>query len=108
MANLIWSRVDGDRGAQITVIFGDGNTHNIADSHPSFREISVELATADEGYEDRVRELIDPSAAITRRFKNLTERVTTDGHHVYFDGDPIRNALSEELIRIIRFENGEE
>lgn len=108
MANLIWSRVDGDRGAQITVIFGDGNTHNIADSHPSFREISVELATADEGYEDRVRELIDPSAAITRRFKNLTERVTTDGHHVYFDGDPIRNALSEALIRIIRFENGEE
>ena len=108
MANLIWSRVDGDRGAQITVIFGDGNTHNIADSHPSFREISVELATADEGYEDRVRELIDPSSAITRRFKNLTERVTTDGHHVYFDGDPIRNALSEALIRIIRFENGEE
>lgn len=102
---ITWSKIDSDNGPSLTIIFEDGKIQNIPGSHPNFKKILVEFAKEEDGYEEVVRELADTITSIKNKLQRLSERFTTDGSQLFFDGDPIVSALSTYIIRLVKAEN---
>lgn len=103
---LLWSRSESDEnGPSLSIFFEDGTTLNLTDSHPKFGEITVKLALAEEGYEEEVRDLADTVSAIQKRFRKLSERVSSNGHKILMDGDPIDETLSDFIIKLLNAES---
>lgn len=100
--STIWSRIDGPNGPSLSVIFSNGEVVPITKEHPSFKEISKKLV--DEAPEEEIRALINPVKAIAARFERLSERVTTDGTNLFFDGDVLHDSLSDHILKLRRFE----
>ena len=65
--------------------------------HPNFETI-VAKAAADE---DLTAELFDVGRAVAERFRHLSDRVTVRGGTVYLDGDPVDNALTQQVVRFL-------
>jgi len=97
-----YSITSGDSGEQASIFFTDGTTETVNDSHPNFPEIVGALISKPEGYEEIVYELANIPATVARKFQDLSDRVTTDGTDIFFDGDPVHNALSQEIIKRLR------
>lgn len=97
-----YSITSGDSGEQASIFFTDGSTETVNDRHPNFAEIIGALVSKPEGYEQSVYDLANISATVARKFQDLSDRVTTDGTDIFFDGDPIHNALSQEIIKRLR------
>lgn len=100
--SLIWSRIDGPNGPSLSVVFPNGEVVPIRKNHASFKEITKKLV--EEAPEEEVRALINPVSSIANRFRRLSERVTTDGENLFFDGDVLHDSLADHIIKLIKLE----
>src|SRR5687768_5261716 len=66
-------------------------------SHPNFEQI-VEGVQADD---PSVLDLFDLSQAVARQFERLTRRFSVANGRLYFDGDEVHNALSNQVVRFL-------
>ena len=82
----------------------DGNLYVAEGSHPNFSRIID--AVVNGGDESQIADLFDVSAALTKQFNSLSERVTFSNGSVYFDGDVVDNSLSDQITRFM--EQGED
>lgn len=103
----------GEGDESIVIIASDGDTRVLNANHPNFYKVWEALTTGfpDEVYSDDytnsegVEEawLLDQAGNIlvsaSKQIVHLSERITCDGHEVFFDGDPINTNLSRHLLR---------
>lgn len=97
-----FSLTEGDNGSQVSIIFSDGTSENISDQHQNFDSIVSALINKPEGYAAVVYDLANIPKTIGRKFRTLSDRVTTDGSEVYFDGDPIDGSLAQYILKLLR------
>lgn len=97
-----FSLTEGDNGSQVSIIFSDGTSENISDQHQNFESIVSALINKPEGYAAVVYDLANIPKTIGRKFRTLSDRVTTDGSEVYFDGDPIDGSLAQYILKLLR------
>lgn len=101
--SLIWSRTEAHGRTSITVIFSNGDVVTVGNENPNLPAITLKLATPGTP-ENEIRELINPAAAIAQRFRNLSDRITTDGNNIFLDGDVIHDSLADYILRLVRLE----
>jgi len=97
-----FSHTEGDNGAQVSIVFSDGTAETVTDQHSNFVTIVQALITKPAGYAATVYDLVNVAKTVSRKFKNLSPRVTTDGSELFFDGDPIDNSLGKFILKLLR------
>jgi hypothetical protein len=80
----------------ITVVH-DGEMYVASQEHPNWTRI-VEGVLADDL---SVVDLFDVSKTVARVFEELSERVAVQNGRVYFDGDELNNALTQQIVRFL-------
>lgn len=77
--------------------FIDGEMYSATDSHPNFARIQEMCQNGDES----VVAFFDLSHTAQERFRRLSERVSVSNGNIYFDGEVVNNALTEQVVRFI-------
>jgi hypothetical protein len=90
--------VQDENGATVAALI-DGELFTATDRHTGFQTILAALREGQAG--SIIRDLFDATQAVARRFEALSERVTLAGGRLFFDGDPIDNALTDQVLRFI-------
>lgn len=90
-----YNLVSDGTNASVTV-FEDGNMLVANSDNPNWDAI-IEALLNDEP----VNDLITLTTAVAKKFERLTTRVSVNGNQVYFDGDPVNNALTEQIVRFL-------
>lgn len=101
MSDLHYSLISNDAGKNITVFY-QGEVYAATDTHANWEAIKAGAENDDVSIVD----LFDLSQTASKRFERLSERVTVNNGHVYFDGVAVNNTLTNQVVRFI--ENGEE
>lgn len=99
---ITYTITGSDNGTQAAVVFGDGQTKTISDTHSNFKLIKGLLEDKPEGYAAKVHELVNVVNTLNKRFQSLSPRVTTDGSDLFFDGDAIDGSLSKYILKLHR------
>ena len=102
---VTYTLTEGDNGSQVSVLFSeDGVTSpkTITDQHPNFEAVVDALRSKREGYAALVQELVSISDSVSRKFRSLSSRVTTDGANIFFDGDPVHEVIEREILKRLR------
>lgn len=98
-----YSIISNDRGESILVFFADGTSRTISTSHTNYKKIKTLLLDNGETTDESVvRDLIDVAAQVGSTLKALSERVSYDGTNLFFDGDPLHNAIAAHILRMVR------
>jgi len=97
-----YSLTEGDNGAQVSIVFSDGTAETVTDKHANFQSIVQALINKPEGYGPVVYDLANIAKTVGRKFRNLSDRVTTDGAELFFDGDAIDGTLSQFILKLLR------
>lgn len=100
--SLIWSRTDGPNGPSVSVVFSDGDVRIIGKENPSLALITQKLALG--ALEEEILALVNPAPIIIERFKNLSDRITTNGSNLFLDGDIMNGGLSSHILNLLRLE----
>lgn len=92
----VFSLSGDDKGKTLAIIFNDGSTEIISESHVSFKAL---LNAFLEGGKDEVEilELTQVVETIQKKLTALSERVSILGNSVFFDGDEIDGHLIEVI-----------
>lgn len=101
MPEISYSLISNDGGKNITV-FHNGQMYAATDTHPNWTAIKAGAENDDPS----VIDLFDIGATAQARFERLSDRVTVRSGNVFFDNQPVSNALTEQVVRFI--ENGYE
>lgn len=94
MSNIKYNLVTVGDEANLTA-FIDGEMYTASSEHPNFKAIVAAVVEDD----PEAADLFDIEKAVSARFERLTERVTLNNGVVYFDGDAMNNALTDEIVR---------
>jgi len=97
-----YSLVSGDNGEQVSIVFSNGESETVTDKHANFQSIVQALISKPAGYGPVVYDLANIAKTVGRKFRNLSERVTTDGSELYFDGDAIDGSLASFILKLLR------
>lgn len=81
----------------VSVYDSDGQPHIATDEHPNFRAIVALLLEDDQ--DESVLDLFDVSRAISAKLERLTDRISVANGVVYFDGDPVNDTISGQILR---------
>lgn len=84
--------------ATLTVYLEDGSIVTASDSHPAYK--AMVIAAMDNAL-DKVRELHDAVTTVATKFQRLTRQITVRNRCLYFDGDPIDNSLTKQIVRFM-------
>lgn len=89
----------------LSIIYGNGDTATIPETHGRFDElVSLLLSGAEDG---EVSELVDLMLAVSKKLEQLSERVSIKGRTILFDGDPLRGELADVLVDLHEAGNAE-
>lgn len=95
-ARIISERTNGEK--TLTVFLPEGPLV-VPGDHPNFDAL---IASADGGAApDQIKDQADLSRAVAQKFDALTRRVSVANGVVYFDGDPVHNALAKHIVRAL-------
>lgn len=97
-----YSLVSGDNGEQVSIVFSNGESETVTDKHANFQAIVQALISKPAGYGPVVYDLSNIAKTVGRKFRNLSDRVTTDGSELYFDGDAIDGSLASFILKLLR------
>ena len=104
-----WNMTLSD-GEQSIVVFLPDENKTVSDKHPNFRELLKFLANLD-GDEDNddesfetILELTNIATSVSQKLTRLSERISTDGSNVYFDGDALDSSVAAFLLKALRAE----
>lgn len=89
-------------GRKSATLFHDGNLYVADETHPNWAGIEAGLRAGD----PKVVDQFDVSRAVTTRFEKYSDRVSVANGRVFFDGDPVDNALTQQIIEFL--ETGED
>lgn len=81
----------------LTVLHGGSAYVATSETHPNFNDL-VQKALADDA---SVVNDFTVEKAVQERFEALSERVSVAGGQVYFDGDVVNDALTEQILRFV-------
>lgn len=98
--NVVW---DDGEASSVTVFDGTPGGTVATKDHPNFSRI---LATLQKGGTHNVADLFDIAKPLANKFAQLSERVSVGDGMIYFDHDPVDNALTEAILRF--YEQGNE
>lgn len=98
MAHFTITSDDEFSGA--TVIFNDGTTQVIGSDNANYGKVVAGLLGGNLTDEELL-ELISPFELIYKKLTKLSERVSRKGMRLFFDGDPVANALAQHIIKIM-------
>lgn len=90
-----YNLVSDGTNASVTV-FEDGDMLVANSDNPNWDAILEALLN-----DEPVADLITLTKAVAKKFERLTTRVSVNGDQVYFDGDPVDNALTEQIVRFL-------
>lgn len=93
---------DGDRS--LTIFLPGEHPITVQDDHPNFERLvalTESPGSGTDGDAKYVRELADLSVAVATRFEKLSERVSVADGRVYFDGDPVDDAITRQIVRAL-------
>lgn len=98
---MLYTKVSNNEDANIAVFLPGRPLPLVAhSSHPNWDEI-IEQVEADD--EDGLVELFDLAEAAAVKFREaLSDRVSVDNGTVYLDGDPVDNALTNQVLRFLQ------
>ena len=82
---------------QNLTVFYNGEMYVAAETHANFQRILEGVQNGDES----AIELFDVSRTAQKRFDRLSERVTIASGKIYFDGEPVDNALTQQVVRFV-------
>lgn len=86
-----------DKGQTLVVVYDDGDTVTVPDSHKNFDAI-IDLWRSKDYEEEDIRKLVNNLHEIGKRLSAITERVSVAPYGVFFDGDPLRGELADFLL----------
>lgn len=89
--------ISGNNEGSTITVYEDGKTFTANSDHPNY-EIIVRQAV-DGG---KVGHLFDLAVKAYDKFRGITERVTINGSTLYYDHDPIRGALADQIVKFFR------
>lgn len=92
-----YTRITTNDHESITVLV-DGEMHAATSDHPHYEEI-VEAAKNEDPY---IIDLFDVSRGVASKFESLSRRISVGGGNLYFDHEPVNNALAEQVIKFYR------
>lgn len=92
----VFSLSGDDKGKTLAIIFNDGSTEIVSESHVSFKAL---LNAFLEGgmEEDKIRELTQVVETIQKKLTALSERVSIHENTVLFDGDEINGHIIDVI-----------
>jgi hypothetical protein len=85
-------------GLEVLTLVLNGEVYQAANDHPMFEEIKDCLLV---GAFDEAVPLFDLAGVAADRF-SVSERVAVENGTVFFDGDPIDNSLTKQIVRFLR------
>jgi hypothetical protein len=99
MSNVKYHLIEGESVSNVTAFFpNEDEPIKSADSnHPHWSGIIAGLQAGDES----VYALFDVRGGIGAKLRRLSDRITTDGGNIYFDGDLIDDVLSQQILRFL-------
>lgn len=92
----MFSLTEDYKGKSLALFYADGDSETIPETHVSFSSI-LDLLMSGKSTDESIRELTDVLQTVARKMSALSERVSTDGNDVYFDGDPLAGELTEVI-----------
>ena len=92
----MFSLTQDEKGKSLAVIYGDGDTDIIPETHVSFQKI-MDLLISGTAEDEQIKDLAGVLETVARKLSELSERVSVDGKDVYFDGDPLRGELADVI-----------
>lgn len=81
-------------------VFVGGETFTVASDNPNWLAIRAHLLD-DVDDDEKLKSLIAPAKSASDALLRVTERVTFKAGALFFDGDPLENALADHIVRII-------
>lgn len=106
MPNLEFTLATVDNESSITVYLPGQPVQVAHEDHPNFDEIKgyvLDIAADNDGLSDddvdELLELFDTSIAVKSILEPLSQRIRVANGRVYFDGDEVHNALTDQIIR---------
>lgn len=87
---------DAEGKRTVTIYPKDGKPLSVDDSHPQFDKL--ERALYEGKPEEQITKLADPVRVVDGV---LSERVTVRNGIIYFDNDPLNNAIADQIIRVL-------
>lgn len=103
MSSIKYNIVSSEGERVSVTVFIDGVPSTANREHPRFEEICDLLTGSaqkpDDDFIQKIKAAISPAAGIAQEFKNLSERVSVGNGRIYFDGDPVNDAVSETILR---------
>lgn len=101
--NFTFKITGEDDTATITVIFPGQRPLTRLSTQTFFQQI-VEKALADD---PSVRDLFNPANIVGTEFKRLGDRVTTVNGVIFYDGEPVDDSVTKQILRILEDADGE-
>lgn len=98
---ITWQLTRSATGESLVVALPDGRVRTVPASHPTFERLVTHLRSPDPD-PAVVHDLLDVAGAAARQMRQLSARVGYLDGVILFDGDPLDNALSRHLVRLIR------
>jgi hypothetical protein len=93
---------DPDSGVSFLTVYLDGDAKTATtETHDNFADIVQAVMDEDPG----VMAMFSAAERVAEKFRELSERVTVSGGTVYFDGDPVHNTLTEQILRFLKSED---
>lgn len=93
-------QLTGDnKGQTLVVLYEDGGTATVPESHPKFKEI-LDLVRTKSGEDEDIKLLVNTLHEIGQRLSTVTERISVAPYGVFFDGDPLRGELADFLLEL--------
>lgn len=84
----------------VSIILEDGSTLVVDDNHPRYADVIAGLIGNTLTEED-VFGIVSPFDLIYKKLTKLSERVSRKGNKILFDGDVIKNALTDHIVEIM-------
>lgn len=97
MSNLQYSLIR-NAGGEVITVFYDGRMVSATDQHLNWDAIKAGVQADDVN----VIDLFDPAYTAQTRFDRLSDRVTVKGGKVYWDNQPVDNALTNQVVRFLK------
>lgn len=103
--NVVSNSSNGSSAANI--VFPDGTIFDVTSEHPNYSAIVGILVTLNGDYDvdeamENIERLVNVATTISQRLTSLSERVTTDGSDIYFDGDAVDSSVGKYLLKALR------
>lgn len=77
----------------------------VTSEHPNYE--NVQQILSDPWIEEKeqaedIQRQVNMALALEKEFEKITDRVSVEGSTVYFDGDPIDNAIAKQMVRFLQ------